>query len=126
MIKGLEHTAIVSPDADRLAEWYVKWLDFVVESKSAKSGTYFLRGQNGSRIEVILTAGGAQAPEVKDAGLRHLALITDSFDEDCARVRASGAAIVSEPEIKSGNRVVFFRDPDGNILHLIQREKPLE
>jgi hypothetical protein len=27
--------------------------------------------------------------------------------------------------IKGGNKVVFFRDPDGNLLHLIERETPL-
>jgi hypothetical protein len=27
--------------------------------------------------------------------------------------------------VAKGNRVVFFTDPDGNYLHLIQREKPL-
>ena len=25
-----------------------------------------------------------------------------------------------------GNSLVFFRDCDGNILHLLQREKPLD
>lgn len=125
MIKGLEHAAIASPDPDRLAAWYVEWLDFAVESKSPRSGTYFLRGRNGSRIEVIRAETPAQSPEMKDAGLRHLALITDEFDVDYARIQASGAALAGEPEDKGGNRVVFFRDPDGNLLHLIQRQVPL-
>jgi hypothetical protein len=32
---------------------------------------------------------------------------------------------LTEPYNNQGNRLVFFTDSDGNILHLIQREKPL-
>jgi hypothetical protein len=32
---------------------------------------------------------------------------------------------LSEPVDAKGNKVVFFTDPEGNILHLIQRASPL-
>jgi hypothetical protein len=32
---------------------------------------------------------------------------------------------LGEPMNKQGNRLLFFADHDGNILHLIQRERPL-
>jgi hypothetical protein len=34
-------------------------------------------------------------------------------------------AFLEPPLIKGGNKVVFFRDPEGNILHLIERPEPL-
>jgi hypothetical protein len=32
---------------------------------------------------------------------------------------------LDSPYETQGNRLVFFTDPDGNVLHLIQRGKPL-
>jgi hypothetical protein len=32
---------------------------------------------------------------------------------------------LTEPVKVKGNRLVFFADGDGNLLHLVQREKPL-
>jgi hypothetical protein len=32
---------------------------------------------------------------------------------------------LGEPINNQGNRLLFFSDGDGNILHLIRREKPL-
>ena len=36
-----------------------------------------------------------------------------------------GVKFLTEPFNNQGNRLVFFTDGDGNILHLIQRERPL-
>jgi hypothetical protein len=33
---------------------------------------------------------------------------------------------LGEPYQAQGNRLVFFSDPDGNVLHLIQRARPLK
>ena len=69
---------------------------------------------------------GAPPPaRTRDSGLRHPAVITGEFDADFAKLKDAGAEALSEPEIRGGNRVVFFRDPDGNVLHLAQRPTPL-
>ena len=126
MIHGIEHSAIASPDTDTLANWYMSVLGFAVETKSAKSGSYMLRSRNRSYLEIIKSENGAQPVKLRDSGLRHLALLTDQFDADLEHLRASDVTFLGEPENKGGNRVVFFQDPDGNILHLIQRENPLQ
>ncbi len=61
----------------------------------------------------------------KDAGLRHLAIASDDFDAGVAHLRAKGVQMVGEPFETQGNRLAFFNDLDGNLLHLIKREKPL-
>ena len=33
--------------------------------------------------------------------------------------------MVGEPFETQGNRLAFFNDADGNLVHLIKREKPL-
>jgi catechol 2,3-dioxygenase-like lactoylglutathione lyase family enzyme len=62
---------------------------------------------------------------MKDPGIRHLAILVDDFDAAHARLRQAGIEFLTEPRNLQGNRLVFFTDCDGNILHLIQREKPL-
>jgi len=125
MIHGIEHTAIASLDPDSLAEWYVKHLDFTVEDHNAATRNYFLVARNRSRIEIILADSGLRPVQMKDSGLRHLALITDDFDADYERIKAAGVNFLTEAGMRGGNRVVFFQDPQGNVLHLIQRPVPL-
>jgi glyoxylase I family protein len=126
MVKGIEHTAIASADPHRLADWYVAHLDFVINYRSSRSKTVFLKATDGSMIEVIEAASGTTPTEgIKDAGLRHLALVVDHFDATYANLKAKGVAFLTEPERVSGNTTAFFRDCDGNILHLLHRETPL-
>jgi glyoxylase I family protein len=58
MITGIEHTAIASPDPLRLAEWYVEHLDFVINHRSPRSKTVFVKAGDGSMIEIIESAPG--------------------------------------------------------------------
>ncbi len=123
MFKGLEHTAIASPDPARLARWYADNLEFVINFEY--DGNYFVRAANGSMLEII-PSNGDRAPQTpKDPGLRHLAIMVDNFDAGYAKLKAAGVRFLGEPYENQGNRLVFFADADGNILHLIEREKPL-
>jgi glyoxylase I family protein len=126
MITGIEHTAIASPDPQRLADWYVAHLDFVINWRSSRSKTVFIKAASGAMIEIIEAAPGTvPVLGMKDAGLRHLALVVDDFGATHARLVGQGVAFLTEPERVSGNTVAFFRDCDGNILHLLHRETPL-
>ncbi|HZT30727.1 MAG TPA: VOC family protein [Bryobacteraceae bacterium] len=122
MVLGLEHTAIASPDPQKLAHWYVEQLGFVINYDSGR--TVFVKAPNGSMLEIITSEGERQPQTMKDPGIRHLALAVDDFDATYQQLKAGGAAFLAEPVSSKGVRVVFFTDPDGNILHLIQRETP--
>ena len=123
MFTGLEHTAIASPDPARLAEWYVQNLGFRINFEYA--GNYFVRAPNGSMLEIIPSEGDRGPNSLKDPGIRHLAVTVEDFDAAHERLRSSGVKFLTEPYVAQGNRLVFFTDGDGNILHLIHREKPL-
>jgi glyoxylase I family protein len=126
MVTGIEHTAIASPDPHRLAEWYVQHLDFTINYRSSNSKTVFVKAANGSMLEIIESNTAERPPlDMKAPGLRHLAITVTDFDAVCARLKSAAVPFLSEPEKKGGNSLVFFTDPDGNILHLLQREKPL-
>jgi glyoxylase I family protein len=126
MVQGIEHTAIASPDPHRLADWYVEHLGFVVNYRSSRSKTVFVKAPDGSMIEIIEAAAGtAPAEGMKAAGLRHLALTVDDFHAAYGRLQSQGVAFLTEPQKTEGNTTAFFRDCDGNILHLLHRETPL-
>ena len=123
MFLGLEHTAIASPSPARLAEWYVQYLGFRINYEY--DGNLFVRAQNGTMLEIIPSEGERAAQKMKDPGIRHLAIAVEDFDASLRELKNRGVQFLTEPYVNQGNRLVFFSDSDGNILHLIQREKPL-
>lgn len=123
MFKGLEHTALASPDPGALARWYVENLGFRINFEY--DGNYFVRAQNGSMLEIIPSIGDPVAAELRTPGIRHLAIEVDDFDAALADLRAKNVHMLGEPYENQGNRLVFFSDLDGNALHLIRRPQPL-
>ena len=123
MFKGLEHTAIASPNPEALANWYAKNLEFHINF--TYDGNYFVKAQNGSMLEIIPSIGERGSNQMKDVGIRHLAIAVEDFDAAHAQLQKQGVKFLGEPFNNQGNRLVFFADLDGNIVHLIHREKPL-
>ena len=123
MFQGLEHTAIASPDPKRLAEWYVQKLDFRINY--TYEGNYFVRAKNGTLLEIIPSAGDRAPQQMKDPGIRHLAISVDNFDAAMEELKKRGVEFLTQPANVQGNRLIFFSDGDGNYVHLIQRPQPL-
>lgn len=123
MFRGIEHLAIASPDPRRLADWYAAHLGFYINYQY--DGNYFVKAANGVVIEIMSAEGDAGPNAFRSPGLRHIAISVDSFDDAYAQLQSSHVDFRSEPYENQGNRLVFFADPDGNLLHLIERQKPL-
>lgn len=123
MFKGLEHTAIASPDPRALAHWYVEHLEFRINFEY--DGNFFVRAQNGGMLEIIPSDGDALAAKMKTPGIRHLAIEVDDFEAATAELKRKNVHFLGEPFANQGNELVFFSDRDGNILHLIRRPQPL-
>jgi len=84
-----------------------------------------VRAADGSMLEIIPSEGARAPQKMRDPGIRHLAIDVDDFDAAHAELRNRGVQFLGEPFVNQGNRLLFFSDGDGNILHLIKREKPL-
>ena len=123
MFQGLEHTAIASPSPRTLAQWYVDHLEFRINFEA--DGNFFVRAENGSMMEIIPSEGPRAAQKIRDPGIRHLAIAVTDFDAAHASLKTRGVNFLGEPYLSMGNRVVFFTDCDGNVVHLIQRARPL-
>ncbi len=123
MFTGVEHTAIASPDPERLAAWYVEKLGFRINYRYA--GNVFVKAPDGAMLEIIPSEGERAQQRMKDPGFRHLAIKVSDFDAAYARLKEAGVNLLGEPAEIQGNRLAFFTDADGNYLHLIQRSTPL-
>jgi glyoxylase I family protein len=88
-------------------------------------GNYFVEAQNGGMIEIIPGEGEFGNPTMKTPGMRHIAISVDDFDAGLAQLKKQGVRFAGEPYETSGNRLVFFHDGDGNLVHLIKRGKPM-
>ncbi len=127
MYQGIEHVAIFSADTTRLRDWYVRHLDMHCAVDNGAGG-YFLLLQDGSMIELVPASEPSQAgvvPDVRDRGLRHIALRVAAPDFGAAvhRLVEAGVCVVGESprQYPEGLATFHFRDPDGNLLHLISR-----
>jgi len=123
MIQGIEHTAIAAKDVERLAAFYVQTLGFQINHRGKTA--IFVKASDGSMIEIIPADGEAAEATLKTPGIRHLALTVTGFEAECERLTKAGVTFLEPPVVKGGNKLVFFRDPEGNLLHLIERTTPL-
>jgi len=127
LYSGIEHVALATADTARLARWYVDVLGFAIAWEDGKNPpAYLLKTPSGSLIEIIPSREPlSPAPRREDPGIRHLAIAVADFDAAHDDLRQKGVGFLSEPLSGYGNRVIFFTDCDGNILHIIQRGQAL-
>ncbi len=123
MFSGIEHFAIASPNPKRLADWYVSTLEFEITFEYA--GNYFVQARDGNLVEIIPGEGERPDTGMRTPGMRHIAVCVDDFDAGYEQLKSQGVKFEGEPYTNEGNRLVFFKDPDGNLIHLIKRAKPL-
>ena len=123
MIKGIEHTAIAGKDIAALAEWYVSVLGFVINYQSANA--IFVKAPDGTMIELIHADADRGAQSLKTQGIRHMCIAVTEFDDVYESLRQKGVQFLGDPKESKGNKVVFFTDPEGNYLHLLERATPL-
>ena len=129
LFTGIEHAAIASRDAEKLAAWYSEHLEFKlaasVENGAGKPRTCFVH-LNGNFIEIMPSAKELPERDNTDHGLSHLAILVSDFDAAVAKLNAAGTRKEgAECAGPWGSRIQFYRDPEGNLFHLLWRPKPL-
>lgn len=122
MITGLEHTAIACSDPKSLSSWYLKHLGFSALLDTGK--TLYIKSANGVVLEFVFADTHPPAPLIRDAGLRHIAFTADDLERTRDELKEAGVEFVEE-QLFPGMRLMFFRDPEGNFLHLVERQIPL-
>jgi catechol 2,3-dioxygenase-like lactoylglutathione lyase family enzyme len=128
-----DHVGLSVADLDRQRDFYGRSLgltaiDERVELPDAQVRTVILRGHAGLKIELI-ERGGSTPQEFSDPfdgagtqGYFHWALAVEDLDTVFAQMLDAGATEVSAPApaARAGARFAYVKDPEGNLLELIQ------
>ncbi len=133
------HTALVTPDIERLSGFYAmltgidvhqrgsfgpdRKFDIVAGIADVQFDGAWLRLANAElefwqyKQPETISVARRNAAEI---GWNHLCFESDAIDADRARLAAAGVELHGAPMKFGDARVVFGRDPDGNIFELLQ------
>ena len=124
----LEHVAINVPDARALANFFVTNFGMrIVLGSDTSPFVHFVTDDAGGMLE-IYSNPAAPIPDYTTIHVRtlHLAFLSDDIESDRAKLIAAGAEADDEIETTpAGDKLAFFRAPQGVPFQLVQRAKPL-
>jgi catechol 2,3-dioxygenase-like lactoylglutathione lyase family enzyme len=121
---SLEHIALPARDVPALRDWYVTRLGATIVAPNGAEPPFFIKLPGATTTFEVYAATGS-VPQTGDngvAGWRHLALRVESIEATRSELEARG--VVFDAPIKpaaGGGRVLFFKDGEGNLLHLVDR-----
>jgi len=122
---SLEHVGLPAADATALSGWYERVLGArLLWNNGQTPPTSLLAVGDGAWLEIY-----PANPEVnstrgdnKLAGFRHLALRVESIDAAKAELERRGVKFTEDVRpAAGGGKVLFFEDPEGNLLHFVER-----
>ena len=133
-ILGTHHVALTTARFELLRRFYVEQLGLPVVGGFPRHKIVFLQAGStaieliGEDAENTAVEEGSPVPELDDHarrhGWHHLAWEVEDVDAAFAELVARGVAVHSPPEsfpeAAPTMRIAFLRDPDGNLLELVQ------
>ncbi len=129
MLVAFEHAGITSGNLNRTIAFYCDLLGLrlVLRKPTGKGELAFLEAPGGM-LEIFAPAAPvAPARDVPttEGGVRHLTFAVDAVDPLVETLRAASVTIAEEPRDAHNRelirRVAFCRDPDGQLIELIER-----
>jgi glyoxylase I family protein len=120
----VEHIGLPARNILALRDWYVSKLGAECIAPNGDDAPLFIRPQGSTAMFEIYSAttSNAQTEDNGLAGWRHMALRVESLE--AARKELESRGITFMDPVKpagGGGRVLFFKDCEGNLLHLVER-----
>ncbi len=151
MLQRIDHVNLVVADMRAMIDFYCgvlgmrlarqvtiggPWIDAVTGLKDVKADVAFLEAPSGPTIELLYfhrpQGSRIEGQDIPNTlGLRHLAFRVSDIERVAAAIRAAGVPLVSAvhcvptaqvPYAQTQKRLVYFRDPEGNLLELCAYE----
>ena len=141
-IDALCHIGITVTDLDRSIDFYEKNFGFKLQRKGAFDQAFFdaaptlyegikdticpiamIESPCGVVLELFQFIPQLEKEFVpwNRVGIMHIALATDSVPDMCPQLRENGVTFCMEPMLRpDGGYWVFLRDPDGNMIELME------
>ena len=120
----VEHLGLPARDSAALKDWYVGMLGAEVVFGNNQTPPAFLLALPG-QVLIEIYSGDLSLPQVSNNklnGWRHVALRVDSISAAKAELERRGVTFTEDIKpAGGGGQVLFFQDPEGNLLHLVER-----
>jgi glyoxylase I family protein len=120
----VEHLGLPARDPAALKDWYARMLGAKVVFANDQTPPAFLLALPG-QLMIEIYGGDSSLPQTSDnklSGWRHLALRVHSVTAAKAELETRGLKFTEEIKpAAGGGSVLFFQDPEGNLLHLVER-----
>jgi catechol 2,3-dioxygenase-like lactoylglutathione lyase family enzyme len=114
----------MAKNTGELGRWYVEHLGFEkIYTSESEPPIVFLKKGSGMLLELFPWKSDAFAgPSGDDRQVAHLCLLSTDLESDLQDLKDKGVEIVSEVKhLFGGAKAVFFKDGEGNWLHLVER-----
>ena len=128
-MKAIQHLAMNCRDIRRSEAFYAKHFGFrrARTFNAGTGGEFVLIRLGATCLELFAAPAGAPAVEGEPAvGFKHLAFEVPDLEAMRKQLAADGVAVgdtIDCTSILSGMKVCFFKDPDGNLLEIMQGYK---
>ena len=130
-IEGLAHIGIRVHDVERSLQFYALLGFEKTLGPVGPENVFILEHPSGVEINLVVnaplpTTSNVLMDEVaKPAGITHFALACADIDAAKTVLETAGFPISGGPvQFPTGNRAIFVRDPDRNVIELNQRPEP--
>ena len=138
-VKRVDHVSYTVSDIDRSVDFYSKFgyrpvnryaasgpeLDVAVATENADMEIQVMRRPDGGMLELIsyVRQPSGRAARNSVVGAAHLAFVVGDIQAAYEELTADGVEFLSEPNTdRYGEKWVYFRDPDGITVELMQPE----
>ena len=120
----MEHLGLPARDPAALKDWYARILGAKVVFTIDQTPPAFLLALPG-QVMLEIYGGDLALPQISNNklnGWRHVALRVDSIPAAKAELEQRGLTFTDDIKpAAGGGKVLFFQDPEGNLLHLVER-----
>jgi catechol 2,3-dioxygenase-like lactoylglutathione lyase family enzyme len=138
-VRRVDHVSYTVSDIDRSVAFYAKFgcepvnryeasgpeLDAAVATTNADMDIQVMRRPDGGMLELIsyIRQPSERAARNSVVGAAHLAFVVGDIEAAYETLTADGVEFLSEPNTdRYGEKWVYFRDPDGITVELMQPE----
>ena len=116
----LNHLHLKSPNPQKTVDFYLEYAGAkIVSERTAPNGHKTFR-LNLHGVELSVTEFLEEQKLGQFYGLEHVAIDSNNFDGEVAKIKSAGIKILEERVLPDGRRVCFFEGPEGVRLEFLE------